>query len=121
LTVIKAAPEKVEKVARTTFVSRGYSIDSDTTAQLKASQPLSSEEIATYNTDHWTNLPVANCRRVYTLTLLSGDQAVSVTAHLHTVCHADGRWVTRSNDIEKDIQWVQTMLAELKAKAERVD
>ncbi len=120
-TVIKATSEKVEKAALATFVSHGYSIDSDVTAQVKASQPVSNEETAAYNTEHWTNQPVANCRRVVTLTLLPGDQAISVSARLNTVCHSDGLWITRGNDTAKDIQWVQTILAELKAKAEGVD
>jgi len=114
--VIQAAPEKIKKAALAMFVPQGYSIGSDTASQLKISRPLSSEEISSYNTAHWTNPPVSNCRRVHTLVLLSGDQAINVTMHWDTVCHADGGWKIWSNDNEKDIQWMQNTLANVKAK-----
>ena len=119
--VVHATPEKINKAALTMFVSRGYSLDSDTGLQLKVSQPLSSDEIASYNTAHWTNRPVANCRRVLTLISLPGDQATSVTMHWDTVCHSDGLWVTRRNSNEADTQWMQTALTDLKAKIEGAD
>jgi hypothetical protein len=103
------------------FVPEGYSIDLDTASQLKISRPMSSEQIIRYNTDHWTNQPVTNCRRVHTLTLSPREQAISVTMLWDTVCHADGWWITRRDPNEKDIQWMQTTLADLKAKIERAD
>jgi hypothetical protein len=119
--VIQAAPEKIKKAALAMFVPQGYSIDSDTGSQLKISRPLSSEEIISYNTEHWTNPPVANCRRVHTLILLPGDQAIRVTMHWDTVCHVDGGWKIWSTSNEKDIQWMQTALADLKDKIEGAD
>jgi hypothetical protein len=119
--VIQAGPERIKRAALTMFMSGGYSIDSETASQLKISRPLSSEEIISYNTAHWTSSPVANCRRVHTLILLPGDQATSVTIQWDTACHADGWWKIWSTSNEKDIQWMQTTLAELKAKIERAD
>ena len=37
-------------------------------------------------------------------------------AALGTLCHADGGWKMRSCSNEKDIQWMQRTLADLKAK-----
>ena len=88
--VIHATPGKIKKAALAMFVPQGYSIESDAASQLKIFRPLSSEEISSYNTAHWTNPPVSNCRRVHTLVLLSGDQPINVTMHWDTVCHADG-------------------------------
>src|SRR6267154_1527540 len=110
--VIHATPEKIKKAALAMFVPDGYTIDSDTASQLKISRPLSSEEISSYNTAHWTSSPVANCRRVHTFILLPGDQTISVTMHWDTACHADGWWKIWSNSNEKDIQWMQTTLAD---------
>ena len=58
---------------------------------------------------------------MHTLILLPGDQAISVTMCWDTVCHADGGWKIWSNDNEKDIQWMQTTLADLKAKIDGAD
>jgi hypothetical protein len=119
--VIQGTPEKIQKAALAMFVPQGYSIDSDTASQLKISRLLSSEETITYNTDHWTNPPITNCRRVHTLVLLPGDQAISVAIDWDTVCHRDGWWKIWRNHNEKDIQWMQTTLADLKAQIEGAD
>jgi hypothetical protein len=125
--VIHATPEKIKKVAHAMFVPEGYTIDSDTASQLKISRPMSSEEITRYNTENWTNPSVSNCRHMLTLILLPGNQAISVTISVGTVCHADGydgfwkMWNMWSRDNEKDVQWMQTTLANLKAKIERAD
>ena len=119
--VIQAAPEKIKKAALAMFVPQGYSIDSNTASQLKISRPWSSEETSSYNTDHWTIQPVSNCRNVRTLILLPGDHAISVTMHWDTVCNVDGGWKIWTRDKEKDIQWMQTTLAKLKAKIEGAD
>ena len=119
--VIHATPDKIKKAALAMFVPDGYTVDSDTASQLKIARPLSSEEVARYNTENWTNPPVANCRRVHTLILLPGDQAINVTMRWDTVCHADGGWKIWSNPNEKDLQWMQTTLANLKAKIEGAD
>jgi len=39
-------------------------------------------------------------------------------AALDTLCHVDGGWKMRSYSNEKDIQWMQRTLADLKAKIE---
>jgi hypothetical protein len=119
--VIHATPEKIRKVALATFVPDGYTIDSDTASQLKISRQWSSEETISYNTDHWTIAPVSNCRHVLTLILLPGDQAISLTMRMGNTCHADGMWRIWTRDNEKDVQWMQTTLANLKAKIERAD
>jgi len=118
---IQAAPERIKKAALAMFEPQGYSIDLDTAAELKISRVLSSEEIISYNTAHWTNPPVANCRRVHTFILSPADQAISVTMLWDTACHADGWWKTWRNPNEKDIQWMQTALADLKARIEAAD
>lgn len=136
--VIHATPEKIKKAAVSMFVPDGYTIDSDKTALatflsqayridsdktsiLRISRQWSSEETSSFNTKHWTNKPVSNCRRVLTLILLPGDQAINVTMGLGTECHGDGSWLIRIADNEKDIQWMQTTLAHLKAKIEGAD
>ena len=119
--VMQAAPEKIKKAALSMFVPDGYSIDSDTASQLKISQQWSSEETTSFNTDHWTNKPVSNCRHVLTLILLPEDQAISVTMRLGNACHYDDGWRIWTSDKEKDIQWMQTTLADLKAKVEGAD
>src|SRR6266576_2208950 len=88
--VIHSTQEKIKKAALAMFVPDGYSIDSDTAAQLKISRQWSSEETVTFNTEHWTNQPVTNCRHVLTLILLPGDHAISVTVHWDSACHVDG-------------------------------
>jgi hypothetical protein len=50
-----------------------------------------------------------------------GDQAINVTMSLGTECHADGSWLILIEDKEKDIQWMQTTLVNLKAKIQGAD
>jgi hypothetical protein len=136
--VIHATPEKIKKAAVSMFVPDGYTIDSDKTALttivsqaykidsnkasvLRISRRWSSEETNNFNTEHWTNMPVSNCQHVLTLFLLPGNQAINVTMILGTECHSDGSWLIRLGDNEKDIQWMQTALANLKVKTERAD
>ncbi len=119
--VIHATPGKIKKAALAMLVADGYTIDSDTASQLKISRQWSSEETIRFNTDHWTNAPVSNCRHVLTLILLPVDQAISVTMHRDTVCHADGGWKIWTGENEKDVQWMQNTLANLKAKIEGSD
>jgi hypothetical protein len=107
-----------DKTALTTFVSQAYKIDSNKASVLRIWRQWSSEETSNYNTEHWTNKPVSNCQHVLTLILLPGDQAINVTMSLGTECHADGSWLIRIGDNEKDIQSMQTTLANLKAKIE---
>jgi len=110
-----------DKTALAMFVSQAYRIDSNKAAVLRISRPWSSEEISSYNTDHWTIQPVSNCRDVLTLILLPGDQAISVTMRLGNTCHADGGWRIWTSENEKDVQWMQNTLADLKAKIEKAD
>jgi len=133
--VIHATPENIKKAAVSMFVPDGYSIDSDKTALamflsqayridskkasvLRISRQWSSEETSNFNTEHWTNKPVSNCRHVLALILLPINQSTNVTMRLGTECHADGSWLILIGDKEKDVQWMQTTLANLKAKIE---
>jgi hypothetical protein len=132
--VIHAPPKNIKKAAIAMFVPDGYTIDSDKTAPvvfasayrigsdkasvLRISRQWSGEETSSFNTEHWTNKPVSNCRRVLTFILLPGEQVINVTMRLGAECHADGSWLIRMGDNEKDGQWMQTTLANLKAKIE---
>jgi hypothetical protein len=66
-------------------------------------------------------LPVQSANRSLGPPRHLGDQAISVTMHWDTACHADGGWKIWSASNEKDIQWMQTTLADLKAKIEGAD
>jgi hypothetical protein len=116
--VIHSTPENIKKAAISMFVPDRYTIDWDKATVLRISRQWSNEETSSFNTEHWTNKPVSNCRRVLTFILLPGDQAISVTMRLGTECHADGSWLIRMGDNEKDVQWMQSTLANLKAKIE---
>ena len=119
--VIHATPEKIKKAALAMLVPDGYTVAYYTARQLKISRQWSSEETIRFNTDRWTKGPVSNCQHVLTLILLPVDQAINVTMHWDTVCHADGGWKIWTRDNEKDVQWMQTTLAHLKAKIEGAD
>jgi len=119
--MIHATPEKIKKAALAMLVRDGYTVAYYMASQLKISRQWSSEETIRFNTDHWTNGPVSNCQHVLTLILLPVDQAINVTMHWDTVCHADGGWKIWTRDKEKDVQWMQTTLANLKAKLEGAD
>jgi hypothetical protein len=119
--VIQAAPEQIKKAALAMFVRNGYSLDSDTASQLKISKPFTTEETDAYNTAHWTNPPIANCRGVRTFLLSPADHAISVAMLSETVCHSDGGWRILRSDDKKEIQWMQDTLAGLKAKTEGAD
>ncbi len=133
--VIHATPENIKKAAVSVFVPDGYTIDSDKTALamfvsqafridsnkasvLRISRQWSSEETSNFNTEHWTNKPVSNCRHVLALVLSPADQATNVTLRLGTECHTDGSWLFRTGENEKDVHWMQTTLSNLKAKIE---
>ena len=121
--LIHATPAKIKKAALAMLVLDGYTVAYYTASQLRISRQWSSEETIRFNTHHWTNGPVSNCQHVLTLILLPVglDQAISVTMHRDTVCHADGGWKIWTGDNEKDVQWMQTTLANLKAKIEGAD
>jgi hypothetical protein len=116
--VIQAAPEQIKKAALAMFARTGYSLDSEGPSQLKLSHPYSSEETNAYNTAHWTNPPVANCRHVETFLLSAVDHSTRVAMVSDTVCHQDGSWLIRRDPSEKETQWMQNILADLKAKTE---
>jgi hypothetical protein len=126
--VIHATPEKIKKAALSMFAD-GFTIDSNTASQLEVSRPVSREEITRYNRRNWTNPPLSKCRRMLTFNLLPEDQATSVMIRLGTVCHADGydgffkMWglLSRDNKEEKDVELMQTTLADLKVKVEGTD
>lgn len=96
-------------------------MDSANTTQLKISKPFSEEETAAYNTAHWTNQPVANCRHIQTLLLAPADERTTVTMTPGMVCHTEGLWLIRSDGDQKEIQWAQNILADLKVKAEETN
>lgn len=116
--VIQGTPEQIKKAALAIFARNGYSMDSANAAQLKISKPFSEEETAAYNTAHWTNQPVANCRHVQTLLLAGADEGTTVTMTPGMVCHADGIWLIQSGGDQEEIQWAQNILADVKVKAE---
>jgi len=118
---IQAAPEQIKKAAMAMFARNGYSLDSDTTTQLKVSKPFSEEETAAYNTAHWTNQPVANCRHVQAFLLSPADEETSVTMTTGMVCHTDGLWLIRRDDDRKEIQLAQSILADLKVRIEETN
>lgn len=119
--VIQAAPEQIKKAAMAMFARTGYSLDSDTATQIKISKPFSEEETAVYNTAHWTNQPVANCRHVQAFLLSPANEGTSVTMTTGMVCHSDGMWLIRRDDDQKEIQWAQNILDGLKAKIEETN
>jgi hypothetical protein len=119
--VIRTAPEPIKKAALAMFVRHGYSIDSDTQSQLKLSKPFSEDETAAYNTAHWTNQPVANCRHVHTFLLSPTDAATSVTMATEMVCHYNGLWMIRRDANETDIQFIHSTLADLRARIEETN
>jgi hypothetical protein len=119
--VIQAAPQQIKKAALAMFARNGYSLDLETASQLKISKTFSNEETNAYNTAHWTNPPVANCRRVNTFLLSPEDHLISVSMVSETVCHSDGGWKIFRSEDEKDIQSMQDTLAGLKAKIEGAD
>ena len=119
--VIHATPAKIKKAALAMLVPDGYTVAYYTASQLRISRQWGSEETIRFNTDHWTNAPVSNCQHVLTVILLPVDQAINVTMRWDTVCHADGGWKTWTGDSEKDVQWMQNTLADLKAKIEGAD
>jgi hypothetical protein len=116
--VIQATPVQIKKAALAMFVRNHYSIDSDTPSQLKISKPFSDEETAAYNTAHWTNQPIANCRHVHAFLLSPTDDSTSVTMATEMVCHYGGAWMIRRNFDEKDSQFIHSTLADLKARTE---
>ena len=116
--VIHATPEKIKKAALAMLVPDGYTVAYYTASQLKISRQWSSEETSNFNTEHWTNKPVSNCRHVLAFVLSSADQATNVTMRLGTECHTDGSWLFRAGENEKDVHWMQTTLSNLKAKIE---
>lgn len=120
--VIQGAPEQIKKVAVAMFARDGFSLDSQTASQLKISRPFSAEETAAYNTAHWTNEPVSNCRHVRTLVLSPNDGAVAVTADNQMACRPTaGKWMVRTGD-GKENESIQDSLIALKSRIEdRVD
>jgi hypothetical protein len=116
---IGASPEQIKKAALTMFTRSGYSVASETPTQLKISKPFSDEETATYNTAHWTNEPVANCRHVHTFLMSATDDSTNVTMATEMVCYYDKWWMIRRNEGEQDNQFIHSTLADLKTRIEK--
>lgn len=120
--VIQAAPEQIKKAAMAMFGRQGYTVDSDTANQLKISKAFSEEETAAYNTAHWTNQPVATCRLVHLFLLSSAHEGTGVTMTTVMVCHAaDGTWLIRRAYDQRETEWAQSILGDLKAKIEETN
>lgn len=119
--IIQATPEQIKRAALDMFARNGYSLDSDTTLQLKVAKPFSDEETAAYNTAHWTNVPVANCRHVQAFLLSSADEGTRVALTTEMVCRTDGWQLYRLDGDKKEIQWAQNTLADLKTKIEETN
>jgi len=118
---IGASPEQVKKAALTMFTRSGYSIDSETPTQLKISKPFSDEETAAYNTAHWTNQPVANCRHVQAFLMSPADDSPNVTMATEMVCYYDKQRMIRRNAGEQDNQFIHSTLADLKTRIEETN
>jgi hypothetical protein len=119
--VIQGTSAQIKKVATAMFARNGYRVDSDVAfidcnpcrpgTALKISKPFSDNETASYNTAHWTNQPVANCRHVQTFLLERKDEGTEVAMVTEMVCHDDGKgWLFRSDRDQKEIQWAQNIL-----------
>lgn len=129
--VIQAAPEQIKKAAMAMFRRQGYTLDSDVAlidcnpcrpgTVLKISKAFSDDETAAYNTAHWTNQPVANCRHVQEFLLFAADEGTDVMMTPGMVCHTDGMWLIRRDGDQNEIQWAQSILADLKAKIEETN
>ncbi len=118
---IGASPEQIKKAALTMFTRSGYSIDSETPTQLKISKPFSDEETAAYNTAHWTNQPVANCRHVHAFLMSPADDSTNVTMATEMVCYYDKQWMIRRNAGEQDNQFIHSTIADLKTRIEETN
>ena len=128
--VIQASAEQVKKAALAMFVRKGYSLDSDKALQevpemmkktaFRISKPFTGEETDAYNTAHWTNPPVSDCRHVHAFLFSPEHLATNVTMVSEMVCHRDGIWLFRDIS-EKEMQSMQNTLANLKANIEAVN
>jgi hypothetical protein len=116
--VIQGSPTQIKKQAVAMFARGGFSLDSETASQVKISKPFSEEETAAYNTAHWTNEPVANCRHLYIFSLAPADEAVTVTVENQMVCTTNSKWMFLRIADEKENEQMQSSLNTLKAKIE---
>jgi len=129
--VIQGTSAQIKKVATAMFARNGYTVDSDVAfidcnpcrpgTVLKISKPFSGDETSAYNTAHWTNQPVANCRHVQALRLSPADEGTSVTMTTEMVCYTGGLWFILWDGDEKETQWAQNILADLKVKIEETN
>lgn len=118
---IGAPPEQIKKAVLTMFTRSVYSIDSETPTQLKISKPFSDVETAAYNTAHWTNQPVANCRHVYAFLMSPANDSTNVTMTTEMVCYYDKQRMIRRNAGEQDNQFILSTLAGLKTRIEEIN
>jgi len=118
---IGASPEQIKKAALTMFTRNGYTIDSETPTQLKISKPFSAEETATYNTAHWTNQPVENCRHVHAFLMSPADDSTNVTMATEMVCYYDRQRMIRRNANEQENQFIHSTLADLKTRIQETN
>jgi hypothetical protein len=118
--VIAGAPEQIKRAAVAMFARNGFSRDFETAAEVRISKPSSAEEMAAFNTAHWTNEPMANCRHVQIFSLSPTDGMVTVSVASEMACHpSDGWWMHLRTGDEKENEWVQNTLDALKARVEQ--
>ena len=117
--VIQASPEQIKRAALAMFARSGYRVDASTGTMLRISQPFTREETDAYNTAHWMNPPEGPCRHVQVFALSPVDHSINVGMSSESACGADGKWIYRRVENEKETQWMQTTLAHLKAHAEQ--
>jgi hypothetical protein len=116
---IQGGPEQIGKAAIAVFVRDGFTVESQTASEVRISKPFSAEETAAYNTAHWTNEPVANCRHLKILSLSPTDGMITVTGASEMACNlSDGKRLFFRSDDEKESGRMQSSLEALKARVE---
>ncbi len=117
---IAASPEAIKAYLLKQFAPAGYSIDSDSAAQLKISRALSDREKGQWQVSHWiTGGQNVQCRRVHTLIMLPNDAATDVIMRWETVCtQPGGREFRAANTSKKEVEWMQGQLESAKGKLE---
>lgn len=113
--VILAAPEQIKKEALAMLEPDGYSVDSETASELRISKPFAHEEMARFAK------PGITCQHAASLLLSPAGQTTIVTMTSETHCHRDHSSVISPDRRAQDIQLMQNILADLKAKIERAD
>jgi len=118
-TTIAASPEAIKAYFLRLFVPYGYSIDSDTTAQLQVSRPMTWTETMRWETDNWITGNPSQCRRSHTLLFLPGANGTDVTMRWETICQQPRGGVFRVvNSQKKEIEHLSKDLGTAKESLE---